>query len=167
MYTMTKSLSAFAAEITSRSLLISRHRNTPELSPLPFGVRRKCPLDLGCGDEGDLPSVCDKGYRFHRFIQVSSRSHIGHSDGFQGVQGVCQGHFAVIIGVVVRQGHEIRSMSKSQDAYFGSARNVNFFPAVGAPPVVYGNSLFTIKISALRMMDKRSAEIPPSIPAPL
>ena len=78
----------------------------------PFGVRRKCPLNLGCGDEGNLPSVCDKGYRFHCFIQVSSRSHIGHSDGFQGVQGVCQGHFAVIICVVVRQGHEIRSHVK-------------------------------------------------------
>ena len=75
-------------------------------------IRRECPLDLGGGDEGDLLSICDKGYRFHRLIEIPSRSHIGHSDGFQGIQGICQGHFAIIVGVVVRQGHEIRSHVK-------------------------------------------------------
>ena len=78
----------------------------------PFGIRWKCPLDLCCGDKGDLLSIGNKGDRFHRLIKVPSRSHIGHSNSFQRVQRIRKGDLPVIVGMVVRQRHKIRAHVK-------------------------------------------------------
>ena len=66
------------------------------------------PLDLRRRKERDLHIFADKIYRPDGLAQIPARSHIGHADGLQSVQGIQKGNFPIVIGVVVCQRHDIR-----------------------------------------------------------
>ena len=67
------------------------------------------PFDLGRGQECDLYVPRNEIHWPHRFRQVSSRAHIGHADGRQGIQGIQEGNLPVIICMVIGQRNDIRT----------------------------------------------------------
>ena len=92
-----------------------------------------------CGRQnGNLFIIGDKAHRFHRFFQISARTHIGHVHRLQRVQAVQKGNLPVIVGMVIGKRNNIHPHFRQVGCAFRLRPESKLLARGRRPPVSIG-----------------------------